>query len=115
MRSNLAMVVEQEGGVTSPAFLSLQHITKRFGVTTVLHCVSLDVAKGEVVVVIGPSGSGKSTLLSCIALLEPIQQGTIAIEGTPISVGTEERGAATAVHPTRGDIGMVFQSFNLFP
>jgi ABC-type polar amino acid transport system ATPase subunit len=109
------MVVEQEDRVTSPAFLSLQRITKRFGVTTVLDGVGLDVAKGEVVVVIGPSGSGKSTLLSCIALLEPIQQGTIAIEGTPISVGTEERGATTAVHPTRGDIGMVFQSFNLFP
>jgi ABC-type polar amino acid transport system ATPase subunit len=110
-----ALTVEQEDLVTSPAFLSLDRVTKRFGTATVLSGVSLDVAKGETVVVIGPSGSGKSTLLSCIALLEPIQQGTIVIEGTPISVGTEDRGAATAVHPTRGDIGMVFQSFNLFP
>jgi ABC-type polar amino acid transport system ATPase subunit len=107
---------EQADAVSNPDFLAVERVTKRFGATTVLRDVSIDVAKGETVVVIGPSGSGKSTLLSCIALLEPIQCGTINIEGVPISVGTEDQTASgRVVHPMRGDIGMVFQSFNLFP
>jgi ABC-type polar amino acid transport system ATPase subunit len=110
-----SVALAQDADVASgPAFLTLDGITKRFGAATVLNEVSLAVGKGEVVVVIGPSGSGKSTLLSCIALQEPIQRGTIVIEGVPIAIGRESPGGR-AVRPTRGDIGMVFQSFNLFP
>jgi len=98
--------------------LTLRAVCKRFGALPVLTDISLSVARGEVVVVIGPSGSGKSTLLRCVALLEPIQRGSIAIEGTLISRGQDEPGAAvpaSAVRQLRHEIGMVFQSFNLFP
>ena len=100
----------------SPVHLSVAGVGKRFGSTAVLQDICLDVTQGEVLVIIGPSGSGKSTLLSCIALLEPIDNGLIAIEGTPISIGHAQTGVAhRPQQPNRGDIGMVFQSFNLFP
>src|SRR5262249_12681801 len=68
-------------------------------------------------VVIGPSGSGKSTLLRCVAGLEPIQRGRIAIGGALAAIGTEEQGAVNGRAPShsRHDVGMVFQSYNLFP
>jgi glutamate transport system ATP-binding protein len=83
-------------------------VEKRFGSVHALTDVSLDVAAGEVVVVIGPSGSGKSTLCRCINRLETIDGGTITVDGAPLP----EEGKALA--RLRADIGMVFQSFNLF-
>jgi glutamate transport system ATP-binding protein len=83
-------------------------INKHFGDLHVLRDVSLTVGKGEVVVVIGPSGSGKSTLCRCINRLEPITSGKITIDGVPLP----EEGKALA--RLRADVGMVFQSFNLF-
>jgi glutamate transport system ATP-binding protein len=74
----------------------------------VLTDVDLDVARGEVVVVIGPSGSGKSTLCRCINRLERFQSGTVEIDGRALP----EEGKALA--SLRADVGMVFQSFNLF-
>jgi len=71
--------------------------------------VSLTVKKKEVVVVIGPSGSGKSTMLRCINGLEPIQKGRVIIEGEDL------HGPKTDPNKIRQRIGMVFQSFNLFP
>ena len=73
-----------------------------------LNDVDLALDTGEVLVVIGPSGSGKSTLVRTINRLEPIQQGTIRIDGQPLP----EEGKALA--RLRADVGMVFQSFNLF-
>ncbi|HUP87141.1 MAG TPA: amino acid ABC transporter ATP-binding protein [Acidimicrobiales bacterium] len=86
----------------------LDHVDKWFGPLHVLQDVSLSVDRGEVVVVIGPSGSGKSTLCRTINRLEPIQEGTITIDGVPLP----EEGRALA--RLRADVGMVFQSFNLF-
>jgi glutamate transport system ATP-binding protein len=83
-------------------------INKHFGDLHVLRDVSLTVDRGEVVVVIGPSGSGKSTLCRCINRLERVQSGEIRIDGTVIP----EEGKALA--RLRADVGMVFQSFNLF-
>ena len=80
--------------------------------------ISFDVPKGKVLVIIGPSGSGKSTLLRCVAGLEPIQGGTIALNGQVIDrgePGNEKSGRAKRASQLRTKIGMVFQSYDLFP
>jgi polar amino acid transport system ATP-binding protein len=84
-------------------------VSKWFGPLQVLKDVDLDVTPGEVVVVCGPSGSGKSTLIRCVNKLEPIQQGKIFVYGDPI-VGNQVN-----LSKLRAEVGMVFQSFNLFP
>ena len=84
-------------------------VSKWFGPLQVLKDVNLDVTPGEVVVVCGPSGSGKSTLIRCVNKLEPIQQGEICVYGDPIA------GNGVNLSKLRAEVGMVFQSFNLFP
>ena len=86
----------------------LEGVNKHFGDVHVLHDITVTVHRGEVVVLIGPSGSGKSTLCRAINRLEPIESGTITIDG---SLLPEE---GTALAQLRADVGMVFQSFNLF-
>ncbi|MEH3033865.1 MAG: amino acid ABC transporter ATP-binding protein [Aeromicrobium erythreum] len=88
--------------------VAMRGVQKHFGALHVLQDIELDVAPGEVVVVIGPSGSGKSTLCRTINRLETIDDGTIEIEGQPLP----QEGKALA--QLRADVGMVFQSFNLF-
>ncbi|OBI84923.1 amino acid ABC transporter ATP-binding protein [Mycobacterium sp. E740] len=88
--------------------ISLSGVNKHFGSLHVLKDINLDVARGEVIVVLGPSGSGKSTLCRTINRLEPIDSGTIAIDGEVLP----EEGRKLA--ELRSDVGMVFQSFNLF-
>jgi glutamate transport system ATP-binding protein len=83
-------------------------LNKWFGEHHVLRDVDLDVARGEVVVVVGPSGSGKSTLCRCLNRLETVQQGEITIDGVPAPLEGRE------LARLRADVGMVFQSFNLF-
>lgn len=89
--------------------VSIRHLSKSFGETQVLRDVSVEVARGEVVVVLGPSGSGKSTMLRCINLLEKPTGGRIFIEGQEVT------GATTDINKLREHVGMVFQQFNLFP
>lgn len=86
----------------------MQNVNKHFGDLHVLKDISTTVARGEVVVVIGPSGSGKSTFCRAINRLETIDNGTIAIDG--VLLPEEGRGLSKL----RADVGMVFQSFNLF-
>ena len=86
----------------------LDKVNKWFGDLHVLRDIDLVVHRGEVLVIIGPSGSGKSTLCRAINRLEPIDKGTITIDGVPLP--EEGRGLARL----RADVGMVFQSFNLF-
>jgi glutamate transport system ATP-binding protein len=88
--------------------VSLTGVNKHFGDLHVLKDINLSIGKGEVVVVIGPSGSGKSTLCRAINRLEPIDTGTITLDGQPLP----SEGKALA--KLRADVGMVFQSFNLF-
>jgi polar amino acid transport system ATP-binding protein len=90
-------------------FLELRGVEKRFGGNPVLRGIDLAVAEHEVVSLIGASGSGKSTLLRCVNALEPIQAGTISLQGTVVS------GKGVDVDRHRRDVGIVFQSFNLFP
>jgi polar amino acid transport system ATP-binding protein len=87
----------------------LRGVVKEFGTLRVLDGIDLDVASGSVVTLIGASGSGKSTLLRCINLLEPIDDGYITLDGVDISV------PGIDPNPIRRRIGIVFQSFNLFP
>ena len=86
----------------------IDHVDKHFGDLHVLRDINTVVNRGEVVVVIGPSGSGKSTLCRAVNRLETIDSGTITIDGVPLP----EEGRALA--KLRADVGMVFQSFNLF-
>ncbi|WUS94957.1 amino acid ABC transporter ATP-binding protein [Kribbella sp. NBC_00709] len=88
--------------------VALTDVNKHFGDLHVLKDINLSIAKGEVVVVIGPSGSGKSTLCRAINRLEPIDTGSITLDGQPLP----SEGKALA--RLRADVGMVFQSFNLF-
>ena len=92
----------------SVPMISLQGVNKHFGDLHVLQDIDLDVPRGQVVVVLGPSGSGKSTLCRTINRLEPIDTGTISIDGEVLP----EEGRKLA--QLRSDVGMVFQSFNLF-
>ncbi|MPY09613.1 amino acid ABC transporter ATP-binding protein [Arthrobacter bussei] len=88
--------------------VSLRKVNKHFGDLHVLRDIDLDVARGEVVVVIGPSGSGKSTLCRAINRLETIDDGEITIDGKVLPAEGKE------LAKLRADVGMVFQSFNLF-
>jgi len=87
--------------------IHIENVHKHFGKIHALCGVSLDVQKGEVVVIIGPSGSGKSTLLRCINRLEEYDSGRIVVDGIPLDT-------AENINAVRCEIGMVFQSFNLF-
>lgn len=88
--------------------LELNAVSKQFGQNRVLDGVSLKVQAGEVIVILGPSGCGKSTLLRTLNGLEPIQGGEIRFDGQPLD-------AATDWQRVRQRIGMVFQSYHLFP
>ncbi|SDC33173.1 L-arginine ABC transporter ATP-binding protein [Pelagirhabdus alkalitolerans] len=89
--------------------INVEHLHKSFGESEVLHDISTEVKKGEVVSVIGPSGSGKSTFLRCINLLEKPTKGTIRVADQDL---TDPK---TNVTKARAKIGMVFQHFHLFP
>jgi polar amino acid transport system ATP-binding protein len=90
-------------------FLEIRDVHKSYGEAEVLKGVSLDVEQHEVVCLIGASGSGKSTLLRCINALETIQAGEILIDGDEVT------GPGVDVNRLRRDVGIVFQSYNLFP
>jgi polar amino acid transport system ATP-binding protein len=103
----------------STPMVSIQDVHKRFGRLEVLRGVTFDVARGEVVVILGPSGSGKSTLLRLISHLDRLDGGRIFLDGHLVGYRETEgklrersdRDASRA----RAEVGMVFQRFNLFP
>lgn len=89
--------------------IEFKGVSKHFGSTQVLHDINLNIASGEVVVIIGPSGSGKSTLLRCINKLEEVSDGQLMVDGLEVNnPKVDER-------LIRQEAGMVFQQFHLFP
>ena len=89
--------------------LRVEHVSKRLGGKLILDDCSLDVRRGELMVLIGPSGAGKSTLLQCIDCLIPPDTGEIWLEGERL-----ERGDKRKLCAFRAQVGMIFQDFNLF-
>ena len=89
--------------------IALEGVGKWYGAYHALKNVNLTVRRGEKIVLCGPSGSGKSTLIRCINHLEEIQEGQIVVEGTKLT------DSSRAIDAVRREVGMVFQSFNLFP
>jgi glutamate transport system ATP-binding protein len=102
------------GAMTAPDFVAqaplvqMTNVDKYFGDLHVLKDINLTIARGEVIIVIGPSGSGKSTLCRAINRLESIDGGQILIDGEPLPAEGKD------LARLRADVGMVFQSFNLF-
>jgi ABC-type polar amino acid transport system ATPase subunit len=88
--------------------ITMASVRKRFGTFEALRGIDLEVTEGEVVCIIGPSGSGKSTLIRCINLLETYDEGRITVEDIEVRAGK-------SLEAVRREVGMVFQSFNLFP
>ncbi|MEM7343750.1 MAG: amino acid ABC transporter ATP-binding protein [Chloroflexota bacterium] len=91
------------------AMITVEQVSKYFGAVRAVENVSVEIQKGEVVVIVGPSGSGKSTLLRCINHLEVPTAGDIWIDGAHLGKKTKD------INAIRREVGMVFQQFNLFP
>ena len=85
--------------------LEIKNLNKDFGNLNILNNINVAIEEGDFLVLVGPSGCGKSTLLNCIAGLEPISGGSIAIDGRDM----------TTISPKDRDIAMVFQSYALYP
>jgi ABC-type polar amino acid transport system ATPase subunit len=100
--------------------ISARNVRKSFGALQVLKGIDVEIARGEVLAIIGPSGSGKSTLLRCLNFLEEYDQGEVWFVGQLVGYrktakGTLEKDVAQRVASVRARMGMVFQNFNLFP
>lgn len=106
-------------GTAGKALLRIRHLKKSFGENNVLKDINLEVAKGEVVAIIGPSGSGKSTLLRCATLLETFESGSLAYGELSVAENNEKNEAVYASKSiqkqAKSTFGLVFQNFNLFP
>jgi general L-amino acid transport system ATP-binding protein len=105
----MSVAAEPENGLSARPIIEMRHVHKWYGAFHALTDISLEVRKGEKVVVCGPSGSGKSTMIRCINRLEEHQQGDIIVAGIELSSDLKN------VEAIRREVGMVFQSFNLFP
>ena len=105
--ANLAAL--KPAAIKNATAIAINGLNKWYGDFHVLKDVSLDVARGERIVICGPSGSGKSTLIRCINRLEEFQQGSVTVDGTELTNDLKR------IDEIRRDVGMVFQQFNLFP
>ena len=112
------MTTQTQASGQAPVF-SMRDVSKSFGSTQVLRSISLDVAPGEVVAIIGPSGGGKSTLLRCATTLERIDAGSVAFGDLTVADtsadGTVTYASKERLRQAKSRFGLVFQSYNLFP
>lgn len=108
-QEELAGDVQVASAVSDETVITMQHVNKWYGHFHVLKDISLEVKKGERIVICGPSGSGKSTMIRCINHLEEHQRGSINVNGVSLD------GDVKNINAIRSEVGMVFQSFNLFP
>ena len=99
----------------STDFVQIRHAQKSFGTLEVLKDISLNVARGQIVAIIGPSGSGKSTLLRAINDLDALTGGEVWLDGVQVNKQLPHRQYEKHINEMRQQIGMVFQHFNLFP
>jgi polar amino acid transport system ATP-binding protein len=114
------MPAAETPAVPAETVISVRNVYKSYGPNEVLKGIDLNIAKGEVVCIIGPSGSGKSTLLQCLNGLEPYDMGEIFCSGKPVcwSLNTARQRTKVSekdMNLLRRKVGMVFQQFNLFP
>jgi polar amino acid transport system ATP-binding protein len=107
--TEIALSRPQTQAGSAQAFISLRDVYKSFGHVQVIKGVSLDVARGQTICIIGPSGSGKSTLIRCINALVPIDRGSITVGGINVTDPKLDKLAL------RRKVGIVFQQYNLFP
>ena len=106
----MAMIdTQHQAPASNEVAIEIRNMNKWFGQFHVLRDIDLTVTRGERIVICGPSGSGKSTLIRCINALEEHQQGTIVVDGTPLSSDLKN------IDKIRSEVGMCFQHFNLFP
>jgi general L-amino acid transport system ATP-binding protein len=103
------MAIQTERAAAARPMIEMRHVHKWFGAFHVLNDISLEVGRGERVVICGPSGSGKSTLIRCVNRLEEHQQGEIVVAGIELTRDLKN------IEAIRREVGMVFQQFNLFP
>ncbi len=101
--------IQRESGIDQSTLIEISGLNKWYGQFHVLRDISLNVSKGEKIVICGPSGSGKSTLIRCINCLEEHQEGSIVVDGTRLTNDLKN------IETIRREVGMVFQQFNLFP
>jgi polar amino acid transport system ATP-binding protein len=109
------MQFEKLAGHVGTTAIQVQQLKKSYGSLEVLHGIDLEINKGQVVTLIGPSGSGKSTLIRCLNLLEVPNSGTMKILGQPLFENGKVGLKKSDLQRYRTKVGMVFQSFNLFP
>ena len=109
----MSMKPDPRAGSTSESsadpIIQIAGLKKWYGSFQVLQNITLDVARGERIVICGPSGSGKSTLIRCVNSLERYQEGQLVVDGLDLSKGQK------SIDAVRAEVGMVFQQFNLFP
>lgn len=112
-------MTEQSETAAAVPMVRFDGVTKRYGQLTVLDNLDLEVAAGEMVSIIGPSGSGKTTVLRVLMTLEGIDDGSIWVDGSPLTHTKKDDGLVLAskahLRQMRSQIGMCFQHFNLFP
>ena len=105
----MSTATPESSNAPAAPLIQISNLNKWFGAFHVLRDINLSIASQERVVICGPSGSGKSTLIRCINRLEDHQEGSIFVDGTPLTRNLKN------IDLVRRDIGMVFQQFNLFP